>query len=100
LLEAGVLPHNGFTYNHLYGTKAGGIIFDKDGHKHCAADLLEYANPIEIKVYLHATVYNILFRSNNGKDLIKYLFIYACLLALCDRHVIKISCAKHALEGI
>uniref|UniRef100_A0A2N9FVK0 Glucose-methanol-choline oxidoreductase N-terminal domain-containing protein n=1 Tax=Fagus sylvatica TaxID=28930 RepID=A0A2N9FVK0_FAGSY len=65
LLEAGVLPDNGFTYDHFYGTKAGGIIFDKDGHRHCAADLLEYANPIKIKVYLHATVYNILFRSNN-----------------------------------
>ncbi|GMY07061.1 protein HOTHEAD [Fagus crenata] len=66
LLEAGVLPDNGFTYDHLYGTKAGGIIFDKDGHRHCAADLLEYADPTKIKVYLHATVYNILFRNNNG----------------------------------
>uniref|UniRef100_A0A2N9FJG4 Glucose-methanol-choline oxidoreductase N-terminal domain-containing protein n=1 Tax=Fagus sylvatica TaxID=28930 RepID=A0A2N9FJG4_FAGSY len=66
LLEAGVLPDNGFTYDHLYGTKAGGIIFDKDGHRHCAADLLEYADPTKIKVYLHATVHNILFKSNNG----------------------------------
>uniref|UniRef100_A0A2N9FUN6 Glucose-methanol-choline oxidoreductase N-terminal domain-containing protein n=1 Tax=Fagus sylvatica TaxID=28930 RepID=A0A2N9FUN6_FAGSY len=66
LLEAGVSPNNGFTYDHLYGTKAGGIIFDKDGHRHGAADLLEYVDPTKIKVYLHATVYNILFRNNNA----------------------------------
>ena len=26
LLEAGVLPNNGFTYDHIYGTKVGGTI--------------------------------------------------------------------------
>ncbi|OMO97956.1 hypothetical protein COLO4_14240 [Corchorus olitorius] len=61
LLEAGVLPDNGFTYDHLYGTKVGGIIFDRDGHRHTAADLLEYANPLRIKVYLYATVQKIVF---------------------------------------
>ncbi|KAL4595289.1 hypothetical protein ACB092_12G081000 [Castanea dentata] len=66
LLEAGVLPNNGFTYDHLYGTKIGGTIFDKKGHRHTAADLLEYADPRKITVYLHATVYKILFRYNNG----------------------------------
>ena len=61
LLEAGVLPYNGFTYDHLYGIKIGGTIFDKNGHRHTAADLLKYANPRKITVYLHATVYKILF---------------------------------------
>ena len=66
LLEAGVLPNNGFTYDHIYGTKVGGTIFDGDGHRHTAADLLEYANPSRTKVYLHATVQKIIF-STKGK---------------------------------
>ncbi|GKU89413.1 hypothetical protein SLEP1_g3551 [Rubroshorea leprosula] len=61
LLEVGVLPNNGFTYDHMYGTKVGGTIFDKDGNRHTAADLLEYANPAKIRVYLHATVQRIIF---------------------------------------
>ena len=43
LLEAGVLPYNGFTYDHLYGTKIGGTIFDRKVHRHTVANLLEYA---------------------------------------------------------
>ncbi|XVF09767.1 hypothetical protein REPUB_Repub07fG0124400 [Reevesia pubescens] len=61
LLEAGVLPNNGFTYDHIYGTKVGGTIFDGQNHRHTAADLLEYANPSSTKVYLHATVRKIIF---------------------------------------
>ncbi|KAB1217166.1 Protein HOTHEAD [Morella rubra] len=62
MLEAGVLPYNGFTYDHMYGTKVGGTIFDQDGHRHTAADLLEYANPSGLTVLLHAPVHKILFR--------------------------------------
>ncbi|GAV79428.1 GMC_oxred_N domain-containing protein/GMC_oxred_C domain-containing protein [Cephalotus follicularis] len=62
LVEAGVVPYNGFTYDHLYGTKVGGTIFDKDGHRHTAADLLEYANPSGLTVLLHAPVHKILFK--------------------------------------
>ncbi|KAG7561044.1 Glucose-methanol-choline oxidoreductase C-terminal [Arabidopsis thaliana x Arabidopsis arenosa] len=61
LLEAGVSPYNGFTYEHIVGTKFGGTIFDPDGHRHTAANLLEYANPNTIVVYLHASVHKILF---------------------------------------
>ena len=48
LLEVGLLPYNGFTYDHLYGTKIGGTkiggtIFDRKGHRHMVANLLEYA---------------------------------------------------------
>ncbi|XP_022552867.1 protein HOTHEAD isoform X2 [Brassica napus] len=61
LLEAGEFPYNGFTYNHTYGTKIGGTIFDNVGQRHTAANLLEYANPDTVAVYLHATVHKILF---------------------------------------
>ncbi|KAL8090020.1 protein HOTHEAD-like [Apium graveolens] len=63
LLEAGVLPNNGFTFDHLIGTKIGGSIFDKNGHRHSAADLLEYAHPSNISVHLHAIVQRIMFIS-------------------------------------
>jgi hypothetical protein len=66
LLEVGVLPYNGFTYDHIHGTKVGGTIFDQNGHRHTAADLLEYANPNGITLLLHATVYKILFTTNKG----------------------------------
>ncbi|TKY55357.1 HOTHEAD protein [Spatholobus suberectus] len=62
LLEIGVLPNNGFTYDHIHGTKVGGTIFDQNGYRHTAADLLEYANPAGITVLLDATVHRILFR--------------------------------------
>ncbi|KAH6790777.1 Glucose-methanol-choline oxidoreductase family protein [Perilla frutescens var. frutescens] len=62
LLEAGVNPYNGFTYDHLVGTKIGGTIFDGEGRRHTAADLLEYANPKGLTVLLHASVHKIVFR--------------------------------------
>ena len=64
LLEVGVGPYNGFTYDHIVGTKVGGTIFDRDGHRHTAADLLQYANPTGLTVLLHATVHKVLFRTN------------------------------------
>ncbi|GAA0173301.1 hypothetical protein LIER_41496 [Lithospermum erythrorhizon] len=67
LLEAGVLPDNGFTFEHLIGTKFGGTIFDENGHRHTAADLLEYADPRMINVHLFATVHQILFQTTKGK---------------------------------
>lgn len=63
LLEVGVGPNNGFTYDHIYGTKFGGTIFDGQGHRHTAADLLEYANPNGLTVLLNAAVHRILFRT-------------------------------------
>ncbi|XP_039010982.1 protein HOTHEAD-like isoform X2 [Hibiscus syriacus] len=67
LLEAGVLPFNGFTYDHIYGTKVGGTIFDQQGFRHTAADLLEYANPSGLTVLLHASVHKILFAVEGRK---------------------------------
>ncbi|CAA7060428.1 unnamed protein product [Microthlaspi erraticum] len=66
LLEAGVVPYNGFTYEHIYGTKIGGTIFDGDGRRHTAANLLEYADPNKITVYLHASVHKILFTTTGS----------------------------------
>lgn len=62
LLEAGVVPDNGYTFDHLIGTKIGGTIFDPNGTRHTAANLLQYANPDGLIVYLHATVHKILFQ--------------------------------------
>ncbi|PHT57929.1 Protein HOTHEAD [Capsicum baccatum] len=63
LVEVGVEPYNGFTYDHVNGTKIGGTTFDADGRRHTAADLLEYANPKGITLLLHATVHKILFKT-------------------------------------
>ncbi|WOL07005.1 protein HOTHEAD isoform X2 [Canna indica] len=68
LVEAGVSPDNGFTYDHVYGTKIGGSIFDKTGHRHTAADLLEYANPSRVVVLLGATAQRILFRKGGRQQ--------------------------------
>ncbi|KAJ8526866.1 hypothetical protein K7X08_029343 [Anisodus acutangulus] len=63
LVESGVMPYNGFTYDHINGTKIGGTIFYNDGRRHTAADLLEYANPSGITLLLHASVHKILFKT-------------------------------------
>ncbi|KAH9290182.1 hypothetical protein KI387_034299, partial [Taxus chinensis] len=67
LLEAGVLPYNGYTLEHLEGTKISDSTFDNNGKRHTAADLLQYANPDNIVVLLNATVSKILFESSSGK---------------------------------
>ncbi|XP_057828658.1 protein HOTHEAD-like [Cryptomeria japonica] len=55
LLEAGVLPYNGFSLDHLEGTKISASTIDNDGRRHTAADLLQYANPDNIVVLLNTT---------------------------------------------
>ncbi|URD93116.1 GMC oxidoreductase [Musa troglodytarum] len=60
LLEAGVTPYNGFTVEHVVGTKIGAATFDSHGRRHSAADLLRFANPTNIKVAVRATVHRIL----------------------------------------
>jgi len=63
LLEVGITPDNGRTFEHLYGTKVGGSIFDHNGHRHTAANLLEYADPNNLTVLLFATVHRILIHT-------------------------------------
>ncbi|GLJ35636.1 hypothetical protein SUGI_0716280 [Cryptomeria japonica] len=67
LLEAGVLPYNGYTLDHLEGTKISASTIDNNGRKHTAADLLRYANPDNIVVLLNATASRLLFNSSSGK---------------------------------
>ncbi|KAL5554503.1 hypothetical protein UlMin_041904 [Ulmus minor] len=56
LLEVGVHPYNGFSLDHLVGTKIGGSIFDSFGRRHSAADLLFYARAPNIQVVVYASV--------------------------------------------
>jgi hypothetical protein len=66
LLEAGILPYNGFSLEHIEGTKVGATLFDEFGIRHTSADLLEAGNPENITVLLNATVKNVIFC--NGKQ--------------------------------
>ncbi|GMI75345.1 hypothetical protein like AT1G14190 [Hibiscus trionum] len=66
LLEAGFLPYNGYSLEHIEGTKIGGSIFDVWGVRHTSADLLKAANPGNIVVILNATVKNIILETNGN----------------------------------
>ncbi|CAK9325780.1 unnamed protein product [Citrullus colocynthis] len=61
LLEAGIGPDNGFDLRHRVGTKIGGSIFDKKGNRHGAVELLNKAEPNNLKVATQATVEKIIF---------------------------------------
>ncbi|GLJ35391.1 hypothetical protein SUGI_0711800 [Cryptomeria japonica] len=66
LFEAEVLPYNGYTLEHLEGTRISASIFDKNGKRHTAADLRHYANPENIVVLLNATASRIIFKLESG----------------------------------
>ncbi|MFS7918059.1 putative (R)-mandelonitrile lyase [Helianthus anomalus] len=65
LLEAGVVPYNGFTFDHVRGTKVGGSTFDDYEIRHGAVELLNNANPDNLDVLVHATVDRIIFSTSN-----------------------------------
>ncbi|XP_048319977.1 protein HOTHEAD [Ziziphus jujuba] len=67
LLDVGVSPFNGFTYDHIYGTKVGGTIFDRFGRRHTAAELLASGNPQKLTVLLHATVQKVVFDTSRKR---------------------------------
>ncbi|KAE9616197.1 hypothetical protein Lal_00017420 [Lupinus albus] len=67
LLDSGVSPFNGFTYDHMYGTKVGGTIFDKFGRRHTTAELLASGNPDKLTVLVYATVQKIVFDHKGEK---------------------------------
>ncbi|KAL9226202.1 hypothetical protein vseg_002040 [Gypsophila vaccaria] len=67
LLEAGVLPFNGYTLEHVQGTKLSGTLFDVFGKRHTAADLLVAGNLTNIVVLLNATASKVLFHKNGRK---------------------------------
>ncbi|KAD6454539.1 hypothetical protein E3N88_09245 [Mikania micrantha] len=66
LLEAGVGPNNGFTLDHVQGTKVGGSTFDDSGRRHGAVELLNKANPVNLKVVVHATVDRVIFSTSKS----------------------------------
>ncbi|KAF8780405.1 hypothetical protein HU200_001520 [Digitaria exilis] len=76
LLEAGVTPDNGYTLEHLPGTKIGGTIFDRRGRRHTAADFLRRAHPRRLTVFLHATVSRVLFRPGGKKQPVAYGVVF------------------------
>jgi fatty acid omega-hydroxy dehydrogenase len=80
LIQAGVSPFNGYTYDHVSGTKVGGTIFDDTGYRHTAADLLAAGEPSNLKVLLHASVHKIVFDSRQGND---YPYISLSNLLCC-----------------
>ncbi|KAL9263228.1 HOTHEAD-like protein, partial [Drosera capensis] len=67
LLEVGISPFNGFTYDHKYGTKVGGTIFDDQGRRNTAAELLSSGNPENLTVLIYATVQKIVFDTSGIK---------------------------------
>ncbi|KAJ7943465.1 Protein HOTHEAD [Quillaja saponaria] len=68
LLEAGILPDNGFSLEHIKGTKVSGSVFDEYGRRHTSADLLQAGNPKRITVLLNATVKSIIFNKNANRN--------------------------------
>ncbi|KAI5679534.1 hypothetical protein M9H77_00761 [Catharanthus roseus] len=73
-LEAGIGPFNGFSLDHLVGTKIGGSTFDTTGRRHSAADLLSYAKPHNIRVAVHATVERILVANPSKPSAVGVLY--------------------------
>ncbi|XP_024538704.1 protein HOTHEAD [Selaginella moellendorffii] len=62
LLQAGVTPDNGVTYDHLPGAKVGGTLFDGNGTRRPASNLLPlYANLTNVQVVINALVQKIIF---------------------------------------
>ncbi|XP_024536201.1 (R)-mandelonitrile lyase-like [Selaginella moellendorffii] len=69
LIKAGVTPDNGASYDFQVGTQTGGTIFDDQGTRRPASNLLVYANPRNLDILLHAQVELILF-SGSGDFLL------------------------------
>ncbi|CAH9086299.1 unnamed protein product [Cuscuta europaea] len=89
LLEAGIEPYNGFTYDHINGTKVGGTIFNSTGHRHTAADLLEYADPSRLTVLLHASVHRILFTNKGNSKIVANAVVFRDALGVSHRAILN-----------
>ena len=61
LLGTGVGPDNGFTLDHLIGTKISGSTFDRSGQRHGAVELLNKGELKNLRIAIHANVEKILF---------------------------------------
>ncbi|KAJ8761018.1 hypothetical protein K2173_022056 [Erythroxylum novogranatense] len=69
LLEAGFLPYNGFSWEHVEGTKIGATIFDEFGTRHTSADLLSMGNPENVTILFNATVENVILHGKENKSI-------------------------------
>ncbi|MFS7918071.1 putative (R)-mandelonitrile lyase [Helianthus anomalus] len=65
LLESGVDPDNGFTFDHVQGTKVGGSTFNDSGVRHGAVELLNNAKPENLDVLVHAMVDRVIFSTSD-----------------------------------
>ena len=84
LLEAGVGPDNGFSLDHVLGTKQSGSIFDNLGRRHGAVELLNKGEAKNLKVAVYATVERILFSSkaSTSSMLLLLLLLYRRLILI------------------
>ncbi|EFJ32343.1 hypothetical protein SELMODRAFT_407760 [Selaginella moellendorffii] len=79
LLQAGVTPDNGVTYDHLPGAKVGGTLFDGNGTRRPASNLLPlYANLSNVQVVINALVQKIIF-SGSGTPRAVGVLVTGCL---------------------
>ncbi|XP_060672704.1 (R)-mandelonitrile lyase 3 isoform X2 [Ziziphus jujuba] len=72
LLEAGVDPDNGFSLQHLVGTKTSGLTFDNEGKRHGAVELLNKGELKNLKVAIEAYAERIIFSSKASASGIVY----------------------------
>nr|GEY15743.1 (R)-mandelonitrile lyase-like [Tanacetum cinerariifolium] len=63
---SGVGPDNGFTVDHVQGTKVSGSTFDDSGTRHGAVELLNKANPENLHVLVHAVVDRVIFSTTKS----------------------------------
>ncbi|GJV37425.1 putative reverse transcriptase domain-containing protein [Tanacetum coccineum] len=59
--EAGLIPSNGFSVEHLLGTKVSGSMFDNSGRRHGTVELQNKGHPDNLRIVVHATVDRITF---------------------------------------
>ncbi|XP_071718329.1 protein HOTHEAD-like [Rutidosis leptorrhynchoides] len=88
-VEAGVTPDAGFTYDYVRGTKVGGTTFDKNGRRHTTADMLEYADPLRLSVFIHATVGKVLFTTKGRTKPMAYGVVFEDALGNKHRAFLK-----------
>ncbi|KAG9451334.1 hypothetical protein H6P81_011299 [Aristolochia fimbriata] len=66
-IAAKILPFNGFSVEHIQGTKIGGSIYDNHGKRHTSADLLLAGNFKKLTVLVNATVKSVIFHHDQGR---------------------------------
>jgi len=89
LLEARVLPYNGYNLYHLDGTKMSTSTFDNNGKRHTATNLLKFFNPHNIVVLLNDTVNRVLFNSLVEVNSFKHMTLFLCFIFLL--HITNVS---------